>query len=73
VSHSRPTDHNAGEPQPAAGARRGLRLRRERIGESELRASFRAGWKVVSLEADRLETTFDPEGIPAWLAKIERA
>jgi SAM-dependent methyltransferase len=44
-----------------------------RVGESELRASFRAGWKVVSIEADRLETTFDPSGVPAWLAKIERA
>lgn len=44
-----------------------------RISQSELRASFRLGWKVVSIEADRLETKFDSSGVPAWLAKIERA
>jgi SAM-dependent methyltransferase len=44
-----------------------------RISRSELRASFRGGWNVVSIEADRLETTFDSSGVPAWLAKIERA
>jgi cyclopropane fatty-acyl-phospholipid synthase-like methyltransferase len=43
-----------------------------RISQSELRAAFRAGWNVVSIEADRLETTFDPSGVPAWLARIER-
>jgi cyclopropane fatty-acyl-phospholipid synthase-like methyltransferase len=43
-----------------------------RISEVELRASFRAGWKVVSIEPDRLVTNFDSSGVPAWLAKIER-
>jgi SAM-dependent methyltransferase len=44
-----------------------------RISRSELRASFRVGWDVVSIEADRIETQFDPGGVPAWLAKIKRA
>jgi ubiquinone/menaquinone biosynthesis C-methylase UbiE len=44
-----------------------------RIGQSELRASFRIGWKVVSIEGDRLATTFDSSGVPAWLARFERA
>ena len=44
-----------------------------RISESELRASFHTGWKVVAIEADRLETGLDPAGFPAWLATIERA
>jgi SAM-dependent methyltransferase len=44
-----------------------------RISQSELRASFRIGWKVVSIEADRLATTFDSSGVSAWLARIERA
>jgi SAM-dependent methyltransferase len=44
-----------------------------RVSQAELRASFRVGWRVVSIEPDRLETTFDPDGVPAWLARIERA
>ncbi len=43
-----------------------------RVTQDELRASFRDGWKVASIDADRLETTFDSSGVPAWLAKIER-
>jgi hypothetical protein len=43
------------------------------ISRSELRASFRAGWNVVSIQADRLETNFDSSGVPAWRARIERA
>jgi ubiquinone/menaquinone biosynthesis C-methylase UbiE len=43
------------------------------VSRSELRAAFRVGWKVVSIEADRLETRFDPSGLPAWRARIERA
>jgi ubiquinone/menaquinone biosynthesis C-methylase UbiE len=42
------------------------------ITQSELRASFRSGWNVVSIEADRLQTNFDSSGVPAWLARIER-
>lgn len=44
-----------------------------RISRSELRASFRVGWRVVSIEADRLETNLHASGVPAWLARIERA
>jgi ubiquinone/menaquinone biosynthesis C-methylase UbiE len=44
-----------------------------RISQAELRAAFRAGWNVVSIEADRLETAFAADGIPAWLATVERA
>jgi SAM-dependent methyltransferase len=44
-----------------------------RVSQSELRAAFRAGWNVVSIEADRLETTLDSGAFPAWLATIERA
>jgi SAM-dependent methyltransferase len=43
------------------------------VGQAELRASFRVGWKVVSIEADRLESRFDPSGVPSWTATIERA
>jgi hypothetical protein len=42
------------------------------VSQSELRASFRIGWKVVSIESERLETNFDSSGVPAWLARIER-
>ena len=44
-----------------------------RVSQSELRASFRAGWNVLSIEADRLEAAFAPSGLPAWLATIERS
>jgi SAM-dependent methyltransferase len=44
-----------------------------RVSQSELRAAFRDGWNVVSIEADRLETTLDSGAFPAWLATIERA
>ena len=43
-----------------------------RVSQSELRASFRVGWNVVSIEADRLVTNFDSSGLPAWAARIER-
>jgi SAM-dependent methyltransferase len=41
-----------------------------RVGRDELRAAFSAGWNVVSIEPERLETTFG--GLPAWRAWIER-
>jgi SAM-dependent methyltransferase len=43
-----------------------------RISRSELREAFRTGWDVTSIQADRLETTFAAEGVPAWLATVER-
>ena len=44
-----------------------------RVSRSEIRAAFGAGWNVVAIEADRLEATFDADGLPAWVARIERA
>jgi SAM-dependent methyltransferase len=44
------------------------------IGQQELRAAFErsGGWSVASVRPDRIQTTFDAQGAPAWLAKIER-
>jgi uroporphyrinogen III methyltransferase / synthase len=44
------------------------------VSEGELRGVFRreAGWNIVSLVPDRIETTF-AGGVPAWLARIERS
>jgi hypothetical protein len=44
------------------------------ISQEELRAAFerRGGWSVASVSPDRLRATFDAQGAPAWLAKIER-
>ena len=43
------------------------------VREEELRASFgQADWLVSSVAPERLETTFNEEGAPAWLATIER-
>jgi SAM-dependent methyltransferase len=44
------------------------------ISEEELRAAFKrsAGWSVASISPDRIETRFDAQGVPAWLAKIQR-
>lgn len=46
---------------------------RRRVGRDELRAAFGAGWRVASIEPERLEVTFDPGELPAWRARIERA
>lgn len=44
------------------------------ISQEELRAAFEhdGGWSVASVEPDRIQTRFDAQGVPAWLAKIER-
>jgi SAM-dependent methyltransferase len=44
------------------------------ISEDELRAAFTrsGGWSVASVSPDRILTTFAPQGVPAWLATIER-
>ena len=44
------------------------------ISQEELRAAFKrsSSWSVASISPDRIQTTFDPQGAPAWLAKIER-
>jgi ubiquinone/menaquinone biosynthesis C-methylase UbiE len=44
------------------------------IGQDELRAAFQrsAGWSVVSARPERIQTRFHAQGVPAWLATIER-
>jgi len=44
------------------------------ISQEELRAAFEhgGGWSVASVEPNRIQTRFDAQGVPAWLAKIER-
>jgi len=44
------------------------------VTQEELRAAFvrGAGWKVASLDPDRMRTRFAAEGVSAWLANIER-
>jgi hypothetical protein len=44
------------------------------ISQEELRAAFKrsGGWSVASVIPDRIQTRFDAQGAPAWLAKIER-
>jgi hypothetical protein len=39
-----------------------------------LRAAFApdSGWSVASIRPDRCETRFAADGVPAWLAQIER-
>lgn len=42
------------------------------VSEAELRAAFGTGWMVAAVRPDRLDTRFAPQGVPAWLATIER-
>jgi hypothetical protein len=44
------------------------------VSQEELRASFKrsGGWSVASVSPDRIQTRFDAQGAPAWLARIER-
>jgi SAM-dependent methyltransferase len=44
------------------------------ISEEELRAAFEpgTGWSLASISPDRCETRFAAQGVPAWLATIER-
>jgi len=44
-----------------------------RIGRDEIRESFADGWIVVTIEPARQDVLFTSDGIPAWLATIERA
>ena len=45
-----------------------------RITRQDLETAFSParGWRISSLAADRIETTFDDVGAAAWLARIER-
>jgi ubiquinone/menaquinone biosynthesis C-methylase UbiE len=44
------------------------------ISQKELRSAFKrsGGWSVASVSPDRIETRFNAQPAPAWLAKIER-
>jgi SAM-dependent methyltransferase len=44
------------------------------VSQEELRAAFKrsGGWSVASISPDRIQTRFNAQGTPAWLAKIER-
>ncbi len=44
------------------------------ISNEELKAAFNpsAGWNVVAIEPDRVQTNFHDHGAPAWLATIKR-
>ncbi|MBE2315966.1 class I SAM-dependent methyltransferase [Solirubrobacter sp. CPCC 204708] len=42
------------------------------VSEAELRAAFADGWRFAALERDVLVTRFAPEGLPAWLATLDR-
>lgn len=44
------------------------------VSRYELTAPFTrsSGWKIASIGAERLQARFAPEGVPAWLAEIER-
>jgi SAM-dependent methyltransferase len=43
-----------------------------RVTQAEIRASFAEGWRVDSIEAARLQVTFDPAGVAAWLTSLTR-
>jgi predicted dehydrogenase len=43
-----------------------------RVSQDEIRASFRDGWQVESIEPARFDVTIAPDGILAWLATISR-
>jgi len=44
------------------------------VTEDDLRAAFGpdSGWSVASVAAERLCARFDMEGVPAWLASVDR-
>jgi SAM-dependent methyltransferase len=44
------------------------------VSEKELRAAFNrgAGWDVVSIKPERIETRFHENGAPGWLARVKR-
>jgi SAM-dependent methyltransferase len=43
-----------------------------RVSRAEIRAAFRDGWDVVSIEGDHFQLTSAPDPVAAWRAKIDR-
>jgi len=43
-----------------------------RVSEAEIYAAFREGWHVNDIRATRFETTFQEQGVAAWLASVAR-
>ena len=43
-----------------------------RVTQDEIRASFRAGWRVDAIETATMDLTLDPPGARAWRATITR-
>jgi SAM-dependent methyltransferase len=44
-----------------------------RVTQAELRASFRRGWRVATIDRERFDTRLHEDGAHAWRARIERA
>lgn len=44
------------------------------VSRQELRSAFHgsSGWNIAAVEPDRITTTFNTDGVPAWLATIKR-
>jgi hypothetical protein len=44
------------------------------VSQEELRAVFNGStaWNVAAIEPDRIQTTFNEKGAPAWFATIQR-
>jgi cyclopropane fatty-acyl-phospholipid synthase-like methyltransferase len=43
-----------------------------RVTQQEIRQSFSRGWRIDSIEMNKLETNLGPEGIIGWLARLTR-
>jgi SAM-dependent methyltransferase len=43
-----------------------------RVSQAEIRAEFRDGWRVESIDAAELFITLRPNPVPAWLASVVR-
>jgi SAM-dependent methyltransferase len=42
------------------------------LAREEITAAFTEGWRADSIEADRLDSATDPDGIAAWLVALTR-
>jgi cyclopropane fatty-acyl-phospholipid synthase-like methyltransferase len=43
-----------------------------RVTQHEIRANFDDGWRIDSIEATKIDVTYDPDGAHAWLASVTR-